>query len=699
MQIGPSFESKNPLGGRISKIIGFTAQADESFFESLQVLSKSYTCNDARSRRNLRSVIEKSRLDLAEGFLREMSAIKTVAVQFLHGLDSLSAELNTMSNTCLRINERLMSSKSRMEELINQTNVNQAKRNSVTLTHLAANAILGAFYISQEDWALLDEQTNDKSSENLLAKLQRARGIRQLIINTLGVPNLPLLYVNLLLISSERIYWTHRLHTLTKPLSVYISGLRVRLLLFFLITVGEVSAQNFEAVEISVPFRKCLRELQERPIFFKYILDEYANARRQLIVETFLHALTVGWNSGGNVTSVFLSKPIEMQSHDPTRYAGDMLAWLHQAVASEKEYLCSLTSEKADKEIICDCLSNVTGGLAHPLQLRLEQILVTEQDAVLLYQINNLLQFYANVILNLLDERATLYITLSELQALSWNLFVSALQRQTSDLLADSEPPRHDLTPSMSTIDVTRLLEAILATQDMSCAPPDVRQTKCEEVVAVVVKPLLEHYELTARALMSPQEIRKVEVEAAEGDRELPPVALVYLLNSLHSLQGTLARLAFTGPQIATVVERLEAALTDLTHSQAAYILSRAGLYRLYEALNAPQESEGEEVPLAQRGAPGCSQDEIIDALREFNTEYLSGPDAWGLPEAAQIAFPRPRNALRRRTADLVQSLYARLYEAITDPKSGYSNPWPEDLKTPEQVAGLLLPSSSAAIS
>lgn len=34
----------------------------------------------------------------------------------------------------------------------------------------------------------------------------------------------------------------------------------------------------------------------------------------------------------------------------------------------------------------------------------------------------------------------------------------------------------------MSTMDVTRLLEAVLTTQDMSCAPPDVRQNKCEEV-------------------------------------------------------------------------------------------------------------------------------------------------------------------------------------------------------------------------
>ncbi len=74
-------------------------------------------------------------------------------------------------------------------------------------------------------------------------------------------------------------------------------------------------------------------------IYFRYILDEYANARRTLIAEAFLQALTIG--SAGE------SKPIELQSYDPLRYSGDMLAWLHQAVASEKEYLRSLTTNKS----------------------------------------------------------------------------------------------------------------------------------------------------------------------------------------------------------------------------------------------------------------------------------------------------------------------------------------------------------------
>ena len=33
------------------------------------------------------------------------------------------------------------------------------------------------------------------------------------------------------------------------------------------------------------------------------------------------------------------SRPIELHSHDPLRYIGDMLAWLHQSLAGESEYL------------------------------------------------------------------------------------------------------------------------------------------------------------------------------------------------------------------------------------------------------------------------------------------------------------------------------------------------------------------------
>ena len=55
----------------------------------------------------------------------------------------------------------------------------------------------------------------------------------------------------------------------------------------------------------------------------RYVLDEYCAARRQLLVRSFVDALTVGGPGG-------TPRPIELHAHDPSRYIGDMLAWLHQ---------------------------------------------------------------------------------------------------------------------------------------------------------------------------------------------------------------------------------------------------------------------------------------------------------------------------------------------------------------------------------
>ena len=70
-------------------------------------------------------------------------------------------------------------------------------------------------------------------------------------------------------------------------------------------------------------------------MLFNYSLDEFGAARRTAIVRGFIDALTRGGPGG-------TPRPIELVSHDPLRYVGDMLAWLHQATASEKEHLQSL---------------------------------------------------------------------------------------------------------------------------------------------------------------------------------------------------------------------------------------------------------------------------------------------------------------------------------------------------------------------
>jgi hypothetical protein len=61
-------------------------------------------------------------------------------------------------------------------------------------------------------------------------------------------------------------------------------------------------------------------------------LDAFSEMRRKVVLQDFMEALTPTEN-------VFSARAIEIQAHDPLRYLGDILAWTHQAVASEKEIL------------------------------------------------------------------------------------------------------------------------------------------------------------------------------------------------------------------------------------------------------------------------------------------------------------------------------------------------------------------------
>jgi len=65
------------------------------------------------------------------------------------------------------------------------------------------------------------------------------------------------------------------------------------------------------------------------------VLDEYCTSRRSVLVRAFIDALTLGGVGG-------TPKPIEMHAHDPKRYVGDMLAWLHQTIPGERENLLIL---------------------------------------------------------------------------------------------------------------------------------------------------------------------------------------------------------------------------------------------------------------------------------------------------------------------------------------------------------------------
>ena len=154
------------------------------------------------------------------------------------------------------------------------------------------------------------------------------------------------------------------------------------------------AVRNIEIGENSDNLAKALHHLQEKEAYFNHVIEEFISSRRQYIVRQFIDALTVGGPGG-------TPRPIEMHAHEPTRYVGDMLAWLHQICPGEAENIAHLLklAHKTDKvEMSVRILSGITEGVCRPLKSRIEQILVSESSAIILYKLTNLLRFYETTI-------------------------------------------------------------------------------------------------------------------------------------------------------------------------------------------------------------------------------------------------------------------------------------------------------------
>ncbi|KAJ7418088.1 component of oligomeric golgi complex 6 [Willisornis vidua] len=302
-----------------------------------------------------------------------------------------------------------------------------------------------------------------------------------------------------------------------------------------------------------------------------YTLDEFGTARRSAVVRGFIDALTRGGLGG-------TPRPIEMHSHDPLRYStnkymkyvGDMLAWLHQATASEKEHLeamLKLVTIQGVEENIQEVVGHITEGVCRPLKVRIEQVIVAEPGAVLLYKISNLLKFYHHTISGIVgNSAATLLTTIEEMHLLSKKIFFNSLSLHASKLMDKVELPPPDLGPSSALNQTLNLLREVLASHDSSVIPLDARQADFVQVLSCVLDPLLQMCTMSASNL---------------GTADMA----TYMVNSLYMMRTTLALFEFTDKRLEMLQFQIEAHLDTLINEQASYVLTRAGLSYIYNAL------------------------------------------------------------------------------------------------------------------
>ncbi|KFM60114.1 Conserved oligomeric Golgi complex subunit 6, partial [Stegodyphus mimosarum] len=405
-----------------------------------------------------------------------------------------------------------------------------------------------------------------------------------------------------------------------------------------------------------------MESLQDRPVLFKYSLDEYANARRAAVVRSFIDALTRG-GSGGT------PRPIEMHSHDPLRYIGDMLAWLHQATASEKEILEAVLKKCSDKELgneIQLALSHITEGLCRPLKVRVEQVIVSEQGAVILFKLGSVLKFYLHTIKQVINTEAALLTTLEEMYLLSQKMFYNSLTCHCSRVLEKIEMPPADLGPPEALKQSLGLLREVLSCQDACLVSVDDRQKDVPQILATVIEPLLQMCHVSASKLASAD-------------------MATYLANCIYLIHSTLMLFEYTDQHLEMLQAQIDAHLDTLVSEQASTVVGQLGLGALYTSLQDFQPKHG---PLSS--LPGCDALAIQAAVKKLDS-FLAAPDSLTIPQSILLLSASLRQTLRKRSMELLCKAYSQIYEAVNLPSNNYLEPKLLLPRTPEQVKTLLL--------
>ncbi|XP_050985347.1 conserved oligomeric Golgi complex subunit 6 [Labeo rohita] len=629
-----SSQPNNPLSRKLNKILETRLDNDKEMLEALKSLSVFFTENSLRTRRNLRGDIERRSLSINEEFVRIFKEVK-------EELESVHEDVQAMSSCCEEMTNRLKAAKEQTQDLIVKTNKLQGENHRLEIRAQVAQAFLSKFQLSTTEMATLRSARDGPITEDFFRALNRVKNIHE--------------DVKVLLRTNQQTAGLEIMEQMAVLQETAYEQL-------YRWAQNECRGLTQETCDIPPVLSQAVESLQDRPVLYKYTLDEFGTARRSAVVRGFIDALTRGGPGG-------TQRPIEMHSHDPMRYVGDMLAWLHQATASEKEHLEALLKKvtvQGVEENMQEVVGHITEGVCRPLKVRIEQVIIAEPGAVLLYKLSNLLKFYHHTISGIMGTSvSSLLMTIDEMHMLSKKMFFNSLSLHASRLMDKVELPPPDLGPTASLTQTLSLLREVLASHDSSVLPLDARQADFAQVLSCILDPLLQLCTVSASNL---------------GTADMA----TYMVNSLYMMKTTLALFEFTDKRLEMLEFQIEAHLDTLINEQATFVLTRAGLSHIYSCV---QQHTAEQGPLAN--LPGMDTTSLKTAMVQFD-RYLASPDTLVMPQLNFLLSAAIKEQIFKQSTELVCRAYGEVYKGVTNPTNAYKDAESVLHRSPQQVQTLL---------
>eukprot|EP01097_Dermamoeba_algensis_P008175 TRINITY_DN5330_c0_g1_i1.p1 TRINITY_DN5330_c0_g1~~TRINITY_DN5330_c0_g1_i1.p1 ORF type:complete len:578 (-),score=132.02 TRINITY_DN5330_c0_g1_i1:140-1873(-) len=419
------------------------------------------------------------------------------------------------------------------------------------------------------------------------------------------------------------------------------------------------------------------RALAERSVLLGYCIEEVENIRSKVISRGFVNALTRGGPSG-------LPRPIEIHAHDPIRYVGDMLGWIHQSIASEYELLSSLLNSdisledevhkkegpeneksqevKKNQINVSKVLSKIFDGICKPFKMRVEQVIEAQPGLVVIWRIANLLDFYFRTVGKNVLVDSMISITLADSKVESLRVFNDMLKEYGESLIASPPSPPFDLSPPHSLLEAINKLMEIMSTYESSLVPNEEREAEFSPVLSRIVDFLLKMCTLSAA--------------------NLPPSDMaVYLINCISSIQTALSGYSFASKRVEMLEGQIEAHMDTLVEEETSSILSTCGLSQKLSVLQFNSTS-----PEPLSSLPSMDSKSVTQTIRLFESSLFE-LGALVMPQCDRVMSGTLRQTSRNQVSQLIISAYAQLYNAIMDPKNKYDNPSMIVRYKPEQFA------------
>ncbi|VDK52718.1 unnamed protein product [Anisakis simplex] len=622
-------DASNPIKKKIDELVSMKLHNDEDFIKMMDYVAPMVGEINIHTERRLMDQLHDNEIKANKEYVEEFGKVNESVQNFFTLVRSLKTVCDDMSN-------KIQSNKAKTQDLLTKTATLQDEKKSLEKRQLVINDFLDKYSLSdEEETALKGSPVDGTVDSKFFAALEHVKQIH--------AHSKQLLRTN-----GEHLAALEIMEEMAKKLEQAYEVL-------YRSIQRECRLLNVEFLELKGVLVQSIAAMQDREVLFKYALEEYTTARRNHIVRTYIDALTRGGGGGS-------TKPIELLSHDPLRYIGDMLAWIHQGLASERELLETLLKLCRPEVLnahITTVLGQISEALCRPFKVRVEQALSAESNSVVLYRLSCLFAFYGDTMAQSVSEDAALLQTINELKELTLNMFFSGLNSSVQKLLGRMGTPDYDLLPVQAVHQILLLLRDVLESHDGAVAAVADKKENFFKIFAAVLDPLNQAVQLSATQLSSPLDVA------------------VYTLNCLSAINAVIILYQYTDSRLEMIKAQTDANEDVLVSEQVTSILTQTGLIEIYTKAAAHQPSQG-----ALSEINGMDGSRISNAMTLFDG-FLSNPDSYRLDQCAKISSVRVRDSIQQRTVENLVAAYSVLYQKLVDPSNKYSNLC---LKTVEQI-------------